>query len=50
MGDVVERAGVSVGACATSRDHAARDVRGLSPTVTVDTHVPSGGLGAPGTT
>lgn len=41
MGEVAERAGVSVGACATTRDH--------TPVTIDDTHVPAGGLGDPGT-
>lgn len=41
MGEVAERAGASVGACATTRDHAAR--HGRHPCA-------AGGLGDPGTT
>lgn len=41
MGEVAERAGVSVGPA---------PLQGITPPVHVDTHVPSGGLGDPGTT
>lgn len=41
MGEAAERAGVSMGSA---------PLRGITPPVTVDTHVSSGGLGDPGTT